>query len=69
MARFAKADEGVELNKGSGETRIPRIGERVGINGHHGLFAVIRVYRDRETADLKLRGRSGTVLTLILNLL
>jgi hypothetical protein len=44
------------------EFGMPQIGQRVGVKGQPGLFAVIRVQRQARTVDLKLIGLTGVVL-------
>lgn len=53
------------MKQTSHEKRIPKRGERVLAQGKQGLFAVLNVHPDFETADLKLIGRPGIVLRSI----
>lgn len=53
------------MKQTSHEKRIPKRGERVLAHGKQGLFAVLNVHLDFETADLKLIGRPGIVLRSI----
>ena len=53
------------MKQTSHEKRIPKRGERVLAKGKLGLFAVLNVHPDFETADPKPIGRSGIVLRSI----
>jgi hypothetical protein len=49
-----------DTNTGNG--RVPRRGERVTLKGENGIFAVLRIHNQLQTVDLKLIGRTGSVL-------
>jgi hypothetical protein len=42
--------------------RVPKRGERVALKGEHGIFAVLKIHNQLQTVDLKLIGRTGSVL-------
>jgi hypothetical protein len=50
----------MNINTRSG--RVPKRGERVTLKGQGGIFAVLRIHNELRTVDLKLIGRTGTVL-------
>jgi hypothetical protein len=50
----------MKMSTGSG--RVPKRGERVALKGQGGIFAVLRIHNDLQTVDLKLIGRTGSVL-------
>jgi hypothetical protein len=42
----------------SGESRVPKLDDRVVARGHNGVFTVLAVHVNRRTVDLKLTGSS-----------
>lgn len=61
-AKIWRIQGGAEVEHALPETRIPKRCERVLAQGKPGLFAVLKVHHDFNTADLKLIGRTGIVL-------
>ncbi len=50
------------MNMNTGSGRVPKRGERVTLKGQGGIFAVLRIHNELQTVDLKLIGRTGSVL-------
>ena len=50
------------MNMNTKSGRVPKRGERVTLKGQGGIFAVLTIHNDLHTVDLKLIGRTGSVL-------